>query len=113
MPLFCCSQCKCVEDTALCHFWGARVRQTAPLCSVCDPAIGRWHGEFPREPVEGYIKDRNGFLLDKRVVERWLGQPIEIFAKPEPPPQPTRLSVRTHVLALEALADAAVYGRAA
>jgi hypothetical protein len=106
MPLFLCSKCNCVEDTALCHYWGARLRQTAAECSACDPAIGRWHGEFPQHPPEGYVKDRDGFLLDKRAVERWLGQPIEIFARPEPPPRPTRLSVRSHVLALDALDDA-------
>jgi hypothetical protein len=106
MPLFLCSKCSCVEDTALCRYWGARLRQTAAECSACDPAIGRWHGEFPRGPAEGYVKDRDGFLLDKRAVERWLGQPIEIFAKSEPPRAPTCLSVRTQVLALDALGHA-------
>jgi hypothetical protein len=106
MPLFRCSKCNCVEDTALCHFWSARLRQTPAECSACDPTIGKWHGEFPRESAEGYVKDRNDFLLDKRAVEHWLGQPLEIYTRSEPPPPSTRLSVRTHVLALDALGDA-------
>ena len=50
MALFPCSKCGCVEDTALCHFWSARLRQMPTVCSACDPTIGKWHGEFPREP---------------------------------------------------------------
>ncbi|HEY6259001.1 MAG TPA: hypothetical protein VIY51_24755 [Xanthobacteraceae bacterium] len=100
MPLFACSKCNCVEDTALCHYWGARLRQTAAVCSACDPAIGEWHGEFPREPAEGFVNDRHGFLLDKRSVERWLGQAIEIFAKPERRPS-ARDCLQAHVLALD------------
>jgi hypothetical protein len=48
MALFRCAKCGCEEGTALCNYWSARIRQTAPLCSVCDPKIRRWHGEFPR-----------------------------------------------------------------
>ncbi len=44
MALFSCSKCGCVEDTALCHFWSARLRQMPTVCSACDPAIGKWHG---------------------------------------------------------------------
>jgi hypothetical protein len=49
MSLFKCQKCGCGEDT-LCHYWSARLRETAPMCSACDPKVGRWHGEFPREP---------------------------------------------------------------
>jgi hypothetical protein len=100
MPLFSCSKCNCVEDTALCHYWGARLRQTGALCSACDPAIGKWHGEFPRESADGFVYDRDGFLLDKRAVERWLGQRMEIL-RPNPRPRPTHPSVKTQVLALD------------
>lgn len=105
MPLFACSNCNCVEDTALCHYWGARLRQSATVCSACDPTIGKWHGEFPREAADGFINDRDGFLLDKRSVERWLGQTIEIL-KPSPRPRPTHPPVKAHVLALQAADDA-------
>jgi hypothetical protein len=101
MPLFPCSRCNCVEDTALSHYWSARLRQTFAVCSACDPTIGKWHGEFPKESAEGWINDRNGFLWDKRAVERWLGQPMEIFAKPDQERRDGRDSVRAHVLALD------------
>jgi len=72
MSLFQCSKCGCAEDTVLCHYWSARLRDTAPICSVCDPNVGKWHGEFPREPFP---------LRHKREIEHWLGQSIEIIAK--------------------------------
>jgi hypothetical protein len=100
MPLFPCSKCNCIEDTALCHYWSARMRQTPAVCSACDPTIGKWHGEFARETAEGWINGRNGFLLDKGSVERWLGQPIETFSKPGPEPN-ERDSIMAHVLALD------------
>lgn len=70
MSLLECSQCHCVENTALCNYnikdleaagvarVEARKNRTtfdqefkpAPaLCSECDPKIGKWHGQFPRE----------------------------------------------------------------
>lgn len=48
MALFRCSRCGCEDDTALCHYWAARLRETPAVCSVCDPKIGKWHGEFPQ-----------------------------------------------------------------
>ena len=106
MPLFACSKCNCVEDTALSHYWGARLRQTAALCSACDPAIGKWHDEFPRESADAFVNDQDGFLLDKRAVERWLGQPIEILPRRNARSRPTHPSMETQVLALDK-ADAA------
>jgi hypothetical protein len=105
MPLFPCSKCNCIEDTALSHYWSARLRQTAAVCSACDPTIGKWHGEFPRESAHGWVTDRSGFLLDKGSVERWLGQPIATFAKPgqEPEPCDPRDAIKAHVLALDAV----------
>jgi hypothetical protein len=52
MSFFQCPKCLCAEDTALCHYWSARLRETTPVCSACDSKIGKWHGEFPREPFE-------------------------------------------------------------
>ena len=49
MAIFRCSKCGCEEDTALCNYWSARLREFPALCSVCDPKIGKWHGEFPRK----------------------------------------------------------------
>ena len=63
MSLFRCRECGCAEDTALCHYWSARLRETEPLCSGCDPTVGKWPGEFPREPFE---------LRHQREIVRWL-----------------------------------------
>jgi hypothetical protein len=41
MSLFQCSKCGCVEDTALRHYWSARLQGTAPMCSACDPKIAQ------------------------------------------------------------------------
>ena len=48
MATFRCSKCGCDEDTALCNYWSARVRDILPVCSACDAKIGKWHGRFPR-----------------------------------------------------------------
>jgi hypothetical protein len=37
--------------------------ETEPLCSACDPTVGKWHGEFLREPFE---------VGHQREIERWL-----------------------------------------
>jgi hypothetical protein len=82
MALFQCSSCGCVEDSALCHYWSARLRQTPPVCSACDPKIAKWHGEFPQESARGWKADERGFLVwDKSDVEQWLGQLIDFVEK--------------------------------
>ncbi len=48
MATFRCSSCGCDDDSALCNYWSDRVRDIPPVCSACDPRIGRWHGQFPR-----------------------------------------------------------------
>jgi hypothetical protein len=77
MSFFQCSRCDCVEDTALCRYWSARLHSMPVLCSACDPKIARWHGHFPREPAWRWIKDRRGFVCSKSEVEDWLGQSAE------------------------------------
>lgn len=58
MPLFNCTSCSTVENTALSNYWADLYQRDQsvpfnPLCSKCDPRIGEWHGRFPRryEPV--------------------------------------------------------------
>jgi hypothetical protein len=48
MATFRCTKCGCDDDTALCNYWSARVRDALPVCSACDSKIGKWHGQFPR-----------------------------------------------------------------
>ena len=80
MSFFRCSNCGCVEDTALCNYWAARIRDTPTLCSGCDCKIDKWHGQFPRESAENWITDERGFLFRRSEVEHWLGQSIETVA---------------------------------
>ena len=52
MPLYVCSKCKAVENTALGHFWASNMRKRykdggPPLCSECHS--GKWHDKFPKE----------------------------------------------------------------
>ena len=64
MPIFACSnpKCKAVENTATSNYW-IRKKGSRPLCSACDPEIGKWHGLFPKEKAEGkYIENKDGFL---------------------------------------------------
>ena len=68
MPLFRCSKCGCVENTALSGFWKEQYvaykdeREMAPLCSACDPEIGAWHGRFPQDSAAGWFIDQFGHL---------------------------------------------------
>jgi hypothetical protein len=52
MPLFVCHECRVIENTACSNFIHAHVEGKPPLCSACDPAIGRWHGLFKRVPYD-------------------------------------------------------------
>lgn len=68
MPLYVCSKCGTVENTALGGYWeqGYRAREAGeehePLCSQCDPSIGKWHAQFERAGADGYLADARGFL---------------------------------------------------
>lgn len=55
MPLFLCTKCGCIENTATSRYWTRRygdddleTGSDDPLCSECDPKIGKWHGRFPK-----------------------------------------------------------------
>lgn len=76
MPLFACSSCNSVENTALSNFWASELDAYQqgvphkPKCSACDPAIGIWHGEFERRPAAGYHLGTHGFLYSAEEVAR-------------------------------------------
>jgi len=62
MPLFKCSNCGCVENTALGAYWfRVSAENKLPLCSEC--IYGKWHGEFPKQkPKEaGFVLLKDGF----------------------------------------------------
>lgn len=46
MPLFHCSKCKVVENTALGCYWYEKAKGKPVLCSKCGK--GKWHDRFPR-----------------------------------------------------------------
>jgi hypothetical protein len=46
MPLFNCSRCGVVENTALGAYWNERRKNEPVLCSEC--ATGEWHGKFSK-----------------------------------------------------------------
>lgn len=48
MPLFICSECECVDNTALGNFWSRQINKQPPLCAECDPGIGKWHDAFDK-----------------------------------------------------------------
>lgn len=63
MPLFKCSQCGGVDNTALTNYAVRTTCEGKPaLCSECDPEIGKWHGRFPRRPAAGLKLGSDGFL---------------------------------------------------
>ncbi|MCT9125364.1 hypothetical protein [Cupriavidus gilardii] len=60
MPLFRCTQCGCVENTATGAYWWRKHKAKPVLCSECDS--GQWHGLFPKKDATGMVVDENGFL---------------------------------------------------
>ena len=74
MSIFACSKCNAVENTATANYWFCKDEE--PLCSECDPEIGKWHGMFTKEDATkcGYWLGADGFLYS-----------------PEDPPHHTKL----------------------
>lgn len=68
MPLYECTKCGVVENTALTNFWASHLESRPALCSQCDPEIGKWHGRFPKKTVSEYT-------------EEFPGSPIRYLAK--------------------------------
>lgn len=68
MPLYMCTKCGLVENTALGGFWRQQMeaveagKKHDPLCSACDPEIGAWHGSFPQRSAAGYVQTKGGHL---------------------------------------------------
>ena len=68
MPIFRCSKCGCIENTATSYYWMAEDR-TKSLCSECDPDIGKWHGKWEKTSAKGFFLDNYGFLHSKEEIE--------------------------------------------
>lgn len=76
MPLFECSKCGAIDNTAISGYWEQQMnyfeaqrdlKDFKPECSEC--FTGTWHGEFPKKLAkeEGYIADSRipGFIMPK------------------------------------------------
>ena len=57
MPLFICSKCGVIENTALCGYWWKDKKN--PLCSECDPDLKKWHNKFPKKKWDGKLEVLN------------------------------------------------------
>lgn len=62
MPLFRCSKCDSVENTALGEYWWRKHEGSPVLCSEC--ASGDWHGQFEKQPFTNgkWIEGEDGFV---------------------------------------------------
>ena len=78
MPVFRCEKCGCMENSATSNYVSrkypcSKTGDTLPslplLCSECDPAIGRWHGIFPKQSAKGLFLCSDGFLASEEEVE--------------------------------------------
>lgn len=82
MPLFKCSKCGCVENTALAGAWSQWLAKEPVLCSECK--TGKWHDEFGKDQADGVFTDRDGkqytFVADK-TYEGCPGMIIEKYLK--------------------------------
>jgi hypothetical protein len=63
MSLFMCRNCGCVDNTAMGNYWWTvHSEHKPPLCTECDPEIGKWHGQFPKRSAAGMFVDQDGHL---------------------------------------------------
>lgn len=67
MPVFVCSNCSMMENTATTdYWWWVTQDKKPPLCSECHPEIKKWHGEFPRSPMPpDHVIGPDGFVWQK------------------------------------------------
>lgn len=85
MPVFICSNCKMMENTATSSYWHRDLGKptsektpSPPLCSLCDPTRGKWHGLFQREPMppdhvvgpDGFVYHKDDKYLKKQLQDR-------------------------------------------
>ncbi len=70
MPIFVCSRCRCLDNTATADgYWMSRSERfgSDPLCQECE--TGEWHGRFEKRQ---YDEGRDGPIgTGNRVGEFW------------------------------------------
>ena len=83
MALFVCDECGCLDDTNTSRFWRRVLEGLSPLCSLCDPDIGKWHNRFMRyqytgmEPVINRDEEWVAYTKEVARYNRWHGSWIE------------------------------------
>lgn len=63
MPLFECTKCKTIDNTALDgNYWMAQLNKEPALCTEC--VTGEWHGEFDKEQLTGsdFVLGSDGYV---------------------------------------------------
>jgi hypothetical protein len=84
MPLFICEKCKCIENTALGHYWGRnhvnfKLSELSgkALCSECTPKEysdgtktdkGNWHNYFKKEVFNTEFHNPKDYLNSDKFV---------------------------------------------
>lgn len=72
MPLFMCASCGCFDNTALSGYWTQEfayfqehksLNGFKPQCSLHDPSIGKWHGQWPRQLATDFQYDKGGKFI--------------------------------------------------
>lgn len=65
MPIYQCSKCGCIENTASGRYWSqVYLLKEKALCSECDPKVKKWHGRFEKISAKGMAIGEDGFLYD-------------------------------------------------
>ena len=71
MSIFRCVKCGCVDNTATSGWWTRLAEhKDEPLCSECNPEIGKWHGEFEKKSADGMLMCNDGYLYSKQDIDR-------------------------------------------
>ncbi|TWA89591.1 hypothetical protein [Bradyrhizobium stylosanthis] len=94
MPLYMCSKCGSVENTACGGYWRQQrdanyAEDFKPLCSACYPEIGKWHGDFPQRLAEGFVQSKDGFIYRQSEADGYFKHmgPFTPITLPETAPQ--------------------------
>lgn len=75
MPLFECTKCGTVDNTAMGGYWCSTLSETnemysPALCVECKD--GTWHGEFPKQKLTGtdMVLASDGFVYHEEEIKR-------------------------------------------
>jgi len=70
MPIFECTKCHCVDNTACADYWDRVIsKKKKPLCTECE--TGKWHNIFPKKSAKGYLIGSDGFLYHEDEDLEW------------------------------------------